>query len=132
MAADDAQAKSPTGASQREDQLHVYAALGVSTSLTGGYSDLRRMIEAIERSRQFIIIDSIAFQGETTSSSSRNVEVVPAGPAGGVQPGVPAPGQVPNRAQPPKRSATGGKPDGGNELLVSLKVEMETYFRRSN
>lgn len=127
--ADSAQSKSPTGAAQREDQLKVFAALGVSTSLTGDYAHLRRLIEGIERSPQFIIIDSIAFQGET---SSKNVQVVPAGPAVAAQPGVPAQGAPQVKPQTPGRNAapTTGKRDDGSDLQVSLKVEMETFFRR--
>ena len=124
VAADDTQAKSATGAAQREDQLHVFTALGVSTSVTGDYLDLRRLIEAIERSPQFIVIDSIAFQGET---SSKGLQVVPAGV---VQPGVPVPAPGPAKPAPAVKNATPGKKDDGSDLQVSLKVEMETYFRR--
>jgi len=126
--ADNTQTKSATGATQREDQLKVFAALGVSTSLTGDYAHLRRLIEAIERSPQFIVIDSIAFQGET---SSKNVQIVPAGPAAAAQPGVPVQGAPQAGPQTPGRNApTTGKRNDGSDLQVSLKVEMETFFRR--
>ncbi len=96
--------------SQRVESLNAYTALGIETTVVGDYGDLRRLISAIERSQQFIVINSVAFQGE---ADRPGLTVVPAGlPAV-----LPA---VQQRSVP----ATG---EGG--IPVSLKIEMETYFR---
>ena len=101
-------------ASQRSDRdQQIYTALGVDTTLTGDYQNLRRLIAAIERSPSFILINGVAFQGETnrTRRSGPGAPGVPAGP-GGVA---------------PRQPAAGGA--AGNDLVVSLRLEMETYFR---
>jgi hypothetical protein len=104
-------------ASQRNDRdQQIYTALGVDTTLTGDYQNLRRLIAAIERSQSFILINGVAFQGET----NRGRRSSPGAPAA---PGVPAgPGGV-----APRQPAAGGA--AGNDLVVSLRLEMETYFR---
>ncbi len=48
----------------RADQLDVYPALGLDTSVIGDYPNLRRFLADVEKSRQFLVINAIAFQGE--------------------------------------------------------------------
>ena len=133
VASESSDDKSPTGADQREDKLNVYTALGIDTTAVGNYANLRRFIESIERSSQFIIIDAIAFQGEAEASGRARSRSVPAGsPAGsrfgsGSQSGA-GPGAAPVQARVP--AAAKPAPRGGEESLVSLRIEMETYFRR--
>lgn len=83
-----------------ERNLNLYPALGISTTVVGDYQRLRQMIAAIERSRQFIVINALIFQGE----ADRLLQ------AGGA-PKSPSPGV-----------ALGASP-------VSLKIEMDTFFR---
>ncbi len=101
-------------ASSRADEsdLKAYTALGIDTNVMGDYRDLRRLISAIERSRQFIVINSVTFQGEAERPGRTPVAA-----------GMPA--VVPAQVGPPASapvSTGGGAP-------VSLKLEMETYFR---
>ncbi len=48
----------------RADKIEVYPALGLDTSVIGDYPNLRRFLADVEKSRQFIVINAIAFQGE--------------------------------------------------------------------
>lgn len=48
----------------RDDKLEVYPALGLDTSVIGDYPNLRRFLADVEKSRQFLVINAIAFQGE--------------------------------------------------------------------
>ena len=96
--------------SRRDDRLNVYSSLGIDTTVVGDYQDLRRLIGAIERSRQFILINGVAFQGEAERPGRTNIPVV-----------LPAPGAAP--VVQPARSETPAA------VQVSLRIEMETYFR---
>lgn len=97
-----------------ESDLKAYTALGIETNVMGDYRDLRRLISAIERSRQFIVINSVAFQGEAERPGRT--------PAAAGMPAV-----VPAQVGPPANAGAPGAPGGG--APVSLKIEMETYFR---
>ncbi len=134
VASESSDDKSPTGAAQREDKLNVYTALGIDTTAVGNYANLRRFIESIERSPQFIIIDAIAFQGEAEASGRARSMSVPAGspavPGLGPGPGA-GPGATPVQARVPAAAAKPA-PRGGEASLVSLRIEMETYFRRKD
>ena len=48
----------------RNEKLNVYPALGLDTSVIGDYPNLRHFLAELEKSRQFLIINAIAFQGE--------------------------------------------------------------------
>ena len=48
----------------RNDKIEVYPALGLDTSVIGDYPNLRRFLADVEKSRQFLVINAIAFQGE--------------------------------------------------------------------
>jgi hypothetical protein len=43
---------------------NIYPALGIETTVIGDYSNLRRFLLDLERSKQFLIIGSLSFQGE--------------------------------------------------------------------
>lgn len=84
-----------------EDKQTIYPALGVDTNLIGEYPNLRRFLGDLERSRQFLIINSLSFQGESD--------------------------KVRRDAQKSgKQKLETSSPDAA---LVSLKVEMDTYFK---
>ena len=106
----EAQAKE-SASSQRVESPNTYTALGIDTTVVGDYADLRRLIAAIERSPQFIVINSLAFQGEA-DRPGKGV------PPPGMQAVMPAVQAKPVTAVP---AGVGG--------AVSLKVEMQTFFR---
>lgn len=83
----------------RDRKPKIYPNLGIETTAIGDYPNLRRFLLELERSKQFLIVNSLAFQGgdeRTTRQLAR----------GGKQP------QLSGDAPP-----------------VSLKIELETYFQ---
>lgn len=48
----------------KDKKPKIYPALGIDTTVIGDYTNLRRFLTDLERSRQFLIINSVAFQGE--------------------------------------------------------------------
>lgn len=106
------------GAASRlnERDLQVYTALGITTTLTGDYQNLRRLIAAIEGNSTFMLINSVAFQGAADRGQSGGVVPAAVGPGG-------APVAAPVAPRAPQPAAN------PNETAVSLKLEMETYFR---
>ncbi len=108
-----------SASTRRDDtQANAYTALGIDTTVVGDYDDLRRLIAAVERSRQFIVINVVSFQGEADRPGETAVPAAGLGmPAAVVGP--------PVRQAPIAQNPTGGP--GG--IPVSLKIEMETYFR---
>ena len=83
----------------------IYPGIAVSVTVEGPYQRVRHFVRDIETSRQFLIINAVEL--ETVSQSGVPTEVAP------LRPGA-APG------------ATGG----GRSTLVSLRLEMATYFQR--
>jgi Tfp pilus assembly protein PilO len=84
----------------------IYPGIAVSVTVEGPYQRVRHFVRDIETSRQFLIINAVEL--ETVSQSGVPTEVVPL--RAGVAPG-PAAG-------------------GGRSTLVSLRLEMATYFQR--
>lgn len=94
-------------AANNDKQIRIYPSLGMDTSVVGDYQNLRRFLSDLERSKQFLIINSLSFQGEAD-----RVRRVPAA-AGNAQPG-----QLGQLSSP-------------EAIPVSLKIELETYFQKS-
>ncbi len=46
-----------------EKNINIYPTLGIDTTVVGDYPNLRRFLADLERSRQFLVINSLAFQG---------------------------------------------------------------------
>jgi Tfp pilus assembly protein PilO len=99
-----------SASSKRAELPNTYTALGIDTTVVGDYADLKRLISAIERSPLFIVINSLAFQGEADKSGQ-------AGPPPGMAPVMPT-----QQQRPVQNAAPGG-------MAVSLKIEMQTFFR---
>lgn len=84
-----------------DKKQRIYPALGIDTVVIGEYPNLRRFLADLERSRQFLIINGIVFQGESDQVRRQ------ANKAGGPKLQLSSPEAIP----------------------VSLKVEMDTYFQ---
>lgn len=84
----------------KDKKPKLFPALGIDTTVIGDYTNLRRFITELERSRQFLIINSLAFQGEADKVRKA------AAKAGGAPAGDP------------------------NAVPVELKIEFDTYFQR--
>ncbi|HEX4948228.1 MAG TPA: hypothetical protein VFZ34_16260 [Blastocatellia bacterium] len=127
---------SPTPASfTRRDRLpNVYEGLGIDTSVEGDYHDLRRFISALERSRNFVIINAITLQSVDEKQRTKFKIGAPMGgaevamtnptmnPPGAMPQGVPNPGAMPGAAP--------GADAAASKVIVSLKIELETHFAR--
>lgn len=84
-----------------DDRQKIYPALGIDTNVIGEYPNLRHFLADLERSRQFLIINGLTFQGE---SDKVRQQVQKTG----------------------KSKLQLSSPEG---VPVSLKVEMDTYFQ---
>jgi hypothetical protein len=86
----------------RSERINVYPALGVDTQVIGDYPNLRRFLADLEKSRQFLIVNAVAFQGEADKVKAAAAN---------------AKGRMPQLDDP-------------NSIPVTLKIEMETYFQK--
>ena len=84
----------------RDKKPKIYPNLGVETTVIGDYSNLRHFLSELERSKQFLIVNALAFQGGDERIARQIAK-------GGKQPALSSPESVP----------------------VSLKIELDTYFK---
>jgi hypothetical protein len=84
----------------RDKKPKIYPNLGVETTVLGDYSNLRRFLSDLERSRQFLIVNSLTFQGGDDRIARQLAK-------GGKQLQLSSAESVP----------------------VSLKIELDTYFK---
>ncbi|HKX30443.1 MAG TPA: hypothetical protein VJ302_22315 [Blastocatellia bacterium] len=82
---------------------NIYPALGIETTVIGDYPNLRRFLVDLERSKQFLIITGLSFQGEGDPTRR-------AAAAG-------RPGQQVQLSSP-------------EAIPVSLKIDFDTYFQK--
>ena len=149
----------PFGRAAEAKSQELYPGTVVSVTVEGGYSNLRRFVSDLENSRQFIVIRSIEIESENNNSSSGgmggtaqsaadNNVVRNAPPVSGIpsnivpMPNNPksinprAPQQMQPQPQQPKPIQPAAPPrmvaPGGRGAVVSLKLELVTYFRRDN
>jgi hypothetical protein len=89
----------------------IFPGIGVTLTVEGAYPNLRRFIRDIEGDRrQFVVINTVELEGATDANAAE--QVAPPLANGG------APGAL--QPQAPTRGA-----------LVSLRLDMATYFRRA-
>jgi hypothetical protein len=86
-----------------QERIEFYPVFAIDTTVTGDYRNLRRFIFALERSKQFLVINSVQFQGE--ADKLRRTQGNPGRPNQQVE----------------------LTPDA---IPVSLKIEMDTYFQK--
>ena len=115
----------PVTITQRDKLPTVYEGLGIDTTVEGDYHDLRRFIAALERSRNFVIINAIALQSIDEKLRSKLSSSDLGGPP---NPGNPA--MSPRGQGPGMNSGDGLSSDAPTRIVVSLKIEMETHFAR--
>ena len=84
----------------------IYPGIGVTMTVEGTYPALRRFIRDVEADKQFVVIDAVELEGVTDTDAPRAT-------GAGVEPGVEV-------AAPTVRGT-----------LVSLRLDMAAYFRRS-
>lgn len=102
----------PTASAEKQSNAKwqtIYPGIAVSVTVEGPYQRVRHFVRDIESSRQFLIINAVEL--ETVTQSGVPVE---------------SPVVLPGRGLAPE--AAGGA--GGRGTLVSLRLEMATYFQR--
>jgi len=86
-------------AARKDRKPKIYPILGIDTTVIGDYSNLRGFISDLERSKQFLVINALAFQGgddkiaRQLAKGGKQVQLNP------------------------------------SSLPVSLKIEFDTYFK---
>lgn len=115
--ADGQQKRAPAATGIAKSLQSVFPGIAVSLTVEGLYPNLRRFIRDIEADRRFIVINAVELEG-ITDAGTRAAAAAAAAAATGE--GVPPAG---DGASPPSaRGAT----------LVSLRLELAAYFRRTN
>ena len=121
----------------------------VTMTLEGSYQDLRRFIRDIETGNEFIIVSSIQLEPSDSQSSESRRQAPQQDPSlsqGGIPQGGISQGGIPRGGIPPmgeypmpgrqqqQQSANQPMQRKGRTLgeVVSLRMEMAAYFRRSN
>lgn len=84
-------------------ELNVYPSLGIDTTVEGDYRNLRKFIYDLERSRQFLIINAVAFQGVDERGRQAKGRMMP--------------------------TAAGNMPELVTQN-IALKIELEAYFQK--
>lgn len=85
-----------------DKKTNIYPALGIDTTVIGDYRNLRRFLSDLERSKQFLIINSLSFQGEADKARQN------AGKGQQIQ--LSSPEAIP----------------------VALRIELDTYFQKAS
>jgi hypothetical protein len=96
----------------------IYPGVSVSVTVEGPYQSVRHFVRDIEMSRQFLIINAVELEGVTQSSTSIPETSTVRTPA-------PVRG---NRASAPPNVPQSA---GSRGTLVSLRLDLATYFRRA-
>ncbi len=86
---------------RENDTQKIYPVLGIDTNIIGEYPNLRKFLYDLERSRQFLVINALTFQGESD--------------------------KVRREAQ--KSGSQKLQLSSPEAVPVSLKIEMDTYFQ---
>ena len=95
----------------------IYPGISVSVTVEGPYQSVRHFVRDIEMSRQFLIINAVELEGVTqsgTATPETSIVRTPAPVRGGRA-------AVPLKVPPPA---------GGRGTLVSLRLDLATYFNR--
>jgi Tfp pilus assembly protein PilO len=112
----------PAGSEQQSNAKWqaVYPGIAVSVTVEGPYQSVRHFVRDIETSRHFLIINAVELESATQSGADQ---------------ALPAPIPTPRTSAVPPR---GGRvtepvvtpPAGGRGGLVSLRLDLTTYFQR--
>lgn len=113
----------PTASAEKQSNAKwqtIYPGIAVSVTVEGPYQSVRHFVRDIETSRHFLIINAVELERVTQSAVDQAVTAPQ-----------PAPRSL---AVPPRggRAATEitTPPPGGRGSLVSLRLDLATYFQR--
>ena len=107
----------PTASAEKQSNAKwqtIYPGIAVSVTVEGPYSNVWHFVRDIETSKLFLIINAVELEGISHSGQTQAEE--PVSPVGNGRKPLPA---------------LAAKSDGRG-TLVSLRLDLATYFRRSN
>jgi Tfp pilus assembly protein PilO len=104
---DPAGAKSTSGKNVVTKWQSFYPGIAVMVTVEGQYQDVRRFIRDVERSKQFVVINEVELQRATQNNAPASIDEGGTGAA-----------------------AVPGSGSGTRGSLVSLQLNMATYFQR--
>jgi Tfp pilus assembly protein PilO len=96
----------------------IYPGISVSVTVEGPYQSVRHFVRDIEMSRQFLIVNAVELEGVTQSgAATQETSIV----------------RTPTPARGSRTAAPPGVPQsaGSRATLVSLRLDLATYFRRA-
>jgi hypothetical protein len=113
----------PTASAEKQSNSKwqtIYPGIAVSVTVEGPYQSVRHFVRDIETSRHFLIINAIELEGVTQSGADQALAApIPAARTLAVPPRA-------GRTAPPVVTA----PVVGRGALVSLRIDLATYFQR--
>jgi hypothetical protein len=119
------QVQATAGAQSNAKWQSVYPGIAVTVTVEGPYQNIRRFVREIETSRQFLVINAVELEGVTQNSIGQGpVETetrTQPSRSGRTPPGI-APGRTP--------AILGAPPASQRGAMVSLRLDMATYFQR--
>jgi hypothetical protein len=101
----------------------IYPGIAVSVTVEGPYQNVRHFVRDIESSRHFLIINSVELEGVTKSGADFTAETPVIKPQ--AKPARPGATRPEIAAAPVVTPAPGGRGS-----LVSLRLDLATYFQR--
>jgi Type II secretion system (T2SS), protein M subtype b len=111
----------PTVSSEQQSNAKwqsIYPGISVSVTVEGPYQSVRHFVRDIEMSRQFLIINAVELEGVTQSSTATQETSIVR---------TPTPTRGGRTAVPPNVP----QPAGARGTLVSLRLDLATYFSRA-
>lgn len=103
----------------------IYPGIAVSVTVEGPYQSVRHFVRDIEMSRHFLIINAVELESVTQTGALQDLPATgPASRTLGVPPRANA--TRPGAIMPPIVTA----PAGGRGSMVSLRLDLATYFQR--
>lgn len=109
----------PTASAEQQSNAKwqsIYPGISVSVTVEGPYQSVRHFVRDIETSRDFLIINAVELEGVTLSNAEPETSIVR----------TPAPARGDRTAMP----ANVIQSSGGRGTLVSLRLDLATYFQR--
>jgi hypothetical protein len=96
----------------------IYPGISVSVTVEGPYQSVRHFVRDIEMSRQFLIINAVELEGVTQSgAATQETSIVRT--------------TSPTRGSRTAAAPSVPQPAGARGTLVSLRLDLATYFRRA-
>lgn len=105
----------------------IYPGIAVSVTVEGPYQSVRHFVHDIEASRHFLLINAVELEGATQSGAAVDLPAqVP------VTKPLVGPARTSGGRQGTTTAPVVAAPPGGRGSLVSLRLDMATYFQRSD